>query len=335
MNAIPSKAAETGLIPIIDLGAYLADEPGALEATADSITNALENIGFFVIVNHGIPKSLVDATFELARQFHAQSLEDKLSVRMNAHNNGYMAINRYMVQTSDVNANDKPDLNEAFFTKRERAADHPGVVAGRRFVGHNLWPSGLPGFREGVLRYTNALDDLSNALLPAVSLSLDLPSDYFTGYFEDSQFSFRMSHYPPVKAQANQFGIAPHSDANFMTFLAQTPIAGLQVRMPDGSWNDVPYMENAFAVNSGDMMKRWSNGRFKSTPHRVIPPVDQHRYAIPYFLGPNIDTVVECLPTCEIPGIAPQFEPITYEAYLNWWYDANYDAKKQDDATDG
>ena len=58
-----------------------------------------------------------------------------------------------------------------------------------------------------------------------------------------------------------------------MTFLAQTDVPGLQVRMPSGDWLDVPFIPGSFAVNSGDMMKRWTNGRFKSTPHRALPPV--------------------------------------------------------------
>jgi isopenicillin N synthase-like dioxygenase len=84
-------------------------------------------------------------------------------------------------------------------------------------------------------------------------------------------------------------------------------------------------------VNSGDMMFRWTNGRFKSTPHRALPPVGRHRYAIPFFLGPQIDTVIACLPTCQGPENPPKFPPITYEQYLRWWYDANYNAAVQRD----
>ena len=251
-----------------------------------------------------------------------------MALRMNEHNNGYMAMGRYAVWTSDVNDNDKPDLNEAFFTKRERPSDDPLVRAGRRFAGPNRWPDDLPGFRESVLAYTDAMDALTRRLLPACALALDLPPDAFDAAFAESQFSFRLSHYPPVAAEANQFGIAPHTDANFLTFLAQSEVPGLQVRMPSGEWIDVPYVPDSYAVNSGDMMTRWTNGRFKSTPHRAVPPVGRHRYAIPFFLGPHIDTVIACLPTCQSAGNPPRFEPITYDAYLHWWYDANYNASR-------
>jgi isopenicillin N synthase-like dioxygenase len=253
-----------------------------------------------------------------------------MAVRMNEHNNGYMSMGRYAVWTSDVNPNDQPDLNEAFFIKRERAADDPLLRSGRRFVGPNRWPEGLPGFREAVLAYTDAVDALGRRLLPACAVALDLPPDSFDAAFAESQFSFRLSHYPPVPAAPNQFGIAPHTDANFLTFLAQTEIPGLEVRLPDGGWLPVPYIPDSFAVNSGDMMHRWTNGRFKSTPHRAVPPVGRHRYAIPFFLGPHIDTVIECLPTCRAPHETPRWPPITYSDYLHWWYDANYNARVQD-----
>jgi isopenicillin N synthase-like dioxygenase len=319
------------MIPVIDLGPYRAGRPGAAAAAAAELGRALQDVGFLVIVSHGISPALIDDVFAEARRFHAQPMEAKLALRMNEHNNGYMMLGRYAVWTSDVNANDKPDLNEAFFIKRERAPDDPLARAGRRFAGPNQWPSSLPGFRETVLAYTDAVDALGRALLPLCATALDLPPDAFDGAFAESQFSFRLTHYPPVTADANQFGIAPHTDANFMTFLAQSDVPGLQIRTPDGTWVDVPYVAGSFAVNSGDMMQRWTNHRFRSTPHRALPPVGRPRYAIPYFMGPHLDTVITCLPTCHGPDNPPRYPPITYAAYLDWWYDANYNAARQRD----
>ena len=319
------------VIPIIDLGPYLSGRPGALTATAGELGRALRDVGFFVIVNHGVPQESIDHTFAEARRFHAQPMESKLALRMNEHNNGYMMLGRYAVWTSGINANDKPDLNEAFFIKRERGPDDPLVRAGRRFAGPNQWPSSLPGFRETLLAYTDAVDALGRRLLPLCAAALELPSDFFDRAFAESQFSFRLTHYPPVAPEANQFGIAPHTDANFMTFLAQSEVPGLQVRMPGGEWVDVPHVPGSFAVNSGDMMQRWTNDRFKSTPHRALPPVGRERYAIPYFMGPHLDTEIACLPTCQTPNDPPRYPPITYAAYLDWWYDANYNAARQRD----
>jgi isopenicillin N synthase-like dioxygenase len=280
-----------------------------------------------------VPQGLIARSFAEAERFHRLPMAKKLALKLNEHVNGYMAMSRYAVWTSDVNRNDKPDLNEAFFVKRERATDDPLRLSGRRFVGPNQWPdeADLPGFRAHVLEYAETMDTLAHRFLPAVAVALDLEPSWFDAAFDDSQFTFRLSHYPPVEAEANQFGIAPHTDSNFMTFLAQTEVPGLQVRMPSGDWLDVPYVPGSFAVNSGDIMKRWTNGRFKSTPHRAVPPVGRDRYAIPFFLGPRFDQLIECLPTCAGPGHPRQWPSITYAEWQAWWYDANYDPKVQRD----
>src|SRR5439155_23619155 len=154
------------MIPVLDLGPYLAARPGAEAGAAPEFGRALTDVCFVVVVNHGISQTLIDDTFAQARRFHAQPMDAKLALRMNEHNNGYMMLGRYAVWTSDVNANDKPDLNEAFFVKRERGPDDPLVRAKRRFAGPNQWPQNLPGFRESVLAYTDTVDALGRKLLP-------------------------------------------------------------------------------------------------------------------------------------------------------------------------
>ena len=321
-------------IPVIDIAGYLAGAPGALEGVARQVADALTTVGFFVLTGHDVPPALIDAAFAEAARFHGLPMNKKLALKLNEHVNGYMAMGRYAVFTSEVNNNDQGDLNEAFFIKRERSPDDPLRRSGRRFVGPNQWPGDedLPGFRANVLAYAAAMDDFARRFLPAVAVGLDLPPDWFDAAFEDSQFTFRLSHYPPLAARPNQFGIAPHTDSNFMTFLAQTEVPGLEVRMPSGEWYQVPYVPGSFAVNSGDMLTRWSNGRFKSTPHRAVPPLGRDRYAIPFFLGPRFDQLIECLPSCTGPGNPPRWPPIRYSDWQAYWYDANYDPARQKDA---
>jgi isopenicillin N synthase-like dioxygenase len=321
------------MIPVIDVADFLAGKSGSLEKTAREIHDALSRIGFFVITGHDVPRQLIDQTFAEARRLHDLPMRDKVAMKLNDHNNGYMAMGRYAVWTSDVNDNDKPDLNEAFFIRRERGPDNPMRLTGRRFTGPNLWPDDalLPEFRSRILDYLRAMEDFTNRLLPAVSVSLDLEPGFFTPHFVESQFNLRLSHYPPVDAEANQFGIAPHSDANFMTFLAQSDVPGLQVRTVDGTWIDMPYIPGSFAVNAGDTLHRWTNGRFLSTPHRALPPRGTHRYAIPFFLAPHLDTRIECLPGCGGPGNPPKWDAISYEDWITWWTNENYDPKRQAD----
>ncbi len=327
MNNIPP-------IPLIDLAPLTAGGRSGAAEIAPALRQALEEIGFLIIVNHGVSQALIEQTFAQAKRFHAQDMAAKQAVLMNAHNNGYMAMARYGVRTSRVSEDALPDMNESFFIKRERPPDDP--LATRRFGGPNEWPTGLPGFREHLLAYTEAVDALGRRLLPAIALALELPPDTFDAAFTESQFSFRLTHYPaqvpPGEVSGpGQFGFAPHTDANFMTFLAQSGVPGLQIQMRSGVWEDVPYVPGSFVVNTGDMLHRWTNGRFKSTAHRVIPPQDRPRYAIPYFLGPHMDTLISCLPGCSGEGRPPFYPDITYDDYIHWWYDTNYNAADQND----
>jgi isopenicillin N synthase-like dioxygenase len=255
-------------IPVIDVADYLAGRRDALTALARLFCDALTTVGFMVITGHDVPQGLIAQTFTEAKRIHDLSMPQKLALKLNEHNNGYMAMSRYAVWTSEVNQNTKPDLNEAFFIKRERDFDNPLRRSGRRFVGANVWPDEpkLPDFRRRALAYADTMDTFARRMLPPLAVGLDLPPDWFDEAFSESQFTLRLSHYPPTQAAANQFGIAPHTDSSFMTYLAQTEVPGLQVRMPSGEWLDVPFVPGSFAVNSGDMMKRWTNGRFSRHP---------------------------------------------------------------------
>ena len=330
---MPAHSEPLDRIAVIDLAPLSDGTLAGKREVARALRATLERVGFFIIVNHGVPAALIERTFSEAARFHAQPMAAKRQVLMNEHNNGYMAPGRYNVSTSRASeAAAKPDLNEAFFIKRERTADDPLVQAKRRFAGPNEWPSELPGFKQNVLGYTDAVDAMAARLLPVLALSLELPEDAFDAAFAESQFSFRLSHYPAVtEREADRYGIAPHTDANFLTFLAQSGTPGLQVRADDEHWLDVPFVPNSFVVNSGDMLHRWTNGHYQSTPHRALSPIGQDRYAIPYFLGPHLDTMIDCLPTCHGPGDPPQFPPISYSDYIVWWYDANYNANVQAD----
>ncbi len=320
-------------VAIIDLEPLTKNTHYGQQHIANQLSTALKQIGFFIIINHGIPNNLVKRTFEDAKRFHDQSSDAKHAVLMNEHNNGYMAINRYNVRTSrasDIKA--KFDLNEAFFIKRERLQTDPLVKNKRRFAGPNEWPKNLPNFRENLIEYTDSIDRLAKSLLSPLAVSLKLPADTFDSAFAESQFSFRLSHYPAVdRRREDEYGIAPHTDANFMTFLAQTDVPGLQIKIRDKHWIDIPYIPNSFVVNSGDMLHRWTNGHYKSTPHRAIPPLGKSRYAIPFFFGPHLDAQIECLPTCHNEKNPPKFPPISYSDYIAWWYDENYNSDDQTD----
>jgi len=321
-------------IPVLDLSDFLAGKPGALEQTAADLRRACERVGFYFITGHGVDWGIVDGAFEASRRFHALPLERKLAVKANHHNTGYMPSRTSISRASKVyDGVRKQNLVAAYSVKRDLPPDHPDVLAEKRFRAANPWPEDLPGFREACTRTMDALEGLAKSMLPLYAVALDLAPDFFEEAFQEPQYSFRLAHYPPLEAEDNQFGIAPHTDSSFMTLLAQNEVPGLQIRPPDGDWMDAPVLSEAFLVNTGDLLHRWSNHRFRPTPHRAVasaPGVD--RYAIPFFFDASNDYVMECLPTCHGPDNPPRYDPITYSEYMEWFGRQNYAHFNQDAA---
>ena len=265
-----AKAAEK--IPVIDYGPYFAGEPGALERLAEQVRYACENIGFLYALNHGVPQEVIDRGFAASRRFHALPLEEKLKLRLNQNNIGYMPMNASVQAASQVHKATKPNQNESFFISHDRGPDHPDVLAGIPLRGQNQWPEGMPELRADMTAYFRALGAMCDRMLPAFAVALDMPEDFFAPYFaNEGHANLRFLHYPPQEDMSeNTFGTAPHTDNSFMTALARTDVPGLAIRLPGGEWFPPPVIPGTFLVNLGNIMRRWSNDRFLSTPHGVI-----------------------------------------------------------------
>jgi isopenicillin N synthase-like dioxygenase len=316
----------TDTIPIIDLGPTLAGEPGALDRTAKELHFALTEIGFYFIVNHGIAREQIRGVFEQVKRFHAQPIEKKQALKLDDHNTGYLPMRGNTLRTSTVQAGTKPNLNEAFFVKREMADDHPDVLSNRRYRSRNRWPEDLPGFRETVVGYCDAMERLVKKMVRIYARALDLPAEYFDAPFRDPQFSLRMTHYPHQDGPVvDEFGLAPHTDTSFLTLLAPNEVPGLSIRTQDGKWIDAPAIADAFVVNGGQMLQRWTNDRFLATPHRAINRSGGERYAIPFFCDSNIDWPVAAVPTTVGPDKPPKYPTTYYTDYMIWYQKRNYD----------
>ena len=325
----PSLAATIGggdEIPVIDVSGVLAGNPTALKECARQLQHVYEDVGFWFLKGHGVPQAFIAKVFAETARFHAQPIEKKLKLKINEHNVGYLAMRAATTRHSDVSTDNRPNLNEAFFVKRDLPSDHPDVIANKRFRGANQWPTALPGFRETVVAHCQAMEQLALSMLPLYAVALDLPAGFFGPAFSEPQYALRMSHYPPMPTfEQNEYGLAPHADTSFMTLLAPNEVPGLSLRTASGRWIDAPAIEDAFLVNSGQMLNRWSNGRFRATPHRVTNRSGRDRYAVPFFFDCTIDHEMVCLPSCTGPGKPPKFEPTTYAKWMMWYQSQNYD----------
>ena len=316
----------TETIPVIDLGPYLAGEPGAMDRTAKELRFALTEIGFYFIVNHGIAREKIAGMFAEVKRFHAQPVEKKLELKLDQHNTGYLPMRGNTLRTSTVQTGTKPNLNEAFFVARDLPADHPDVMADRRFRSANRWPSDLPGFREAVVAYCNTMERLVRKLIPLYARALGLPSTYFDAPFAEPQYKLRMTHYPNQPALADdEFGIAPHTDTSFLTLLAPNDVSGLSIRSQDGHWIEAPVLPDAYLVNGGQLLQRWTNDVCLATPHRAVNRSGGERYALAFFCDSTIDWPIAAVPTTIGPDRPPKYPTTWYTDYMVEYQKRTYD----------
>ena len=325
-QGVKNLAAAAAKIPVIDYAACFAGEPGALERTAAAVREACEQVGFFYIAGHGVPDEVVARGFAASRRFHALPLEQKLALRLNQWNIGYLPIDASAQNASTVHKATRPNRNESFFISHDRGADHPDVVAQVPLRGRNLWPDGMAQMRADMLAYQTTLGALCNRMIPAFAVALGMPADAFAAAFTgEGHITTRFLHYPPQDPdEDNLFGQAPHTDNSFMTVLAREDTPGLSVRLPSGEWFPPPVIPGTFLVNLGNMMRRYSNDRFLATPHGVLNDSGRDRYSIAYFHSPNPDAVIAPLPSCVSAENPPRYAPAVYRELILAFYKANY-----------
>jgi isopenicillin N synthase-like dioxygenase len=322
-------------IPVVDLGPSFGGDMAERKAVAAGIDRAYRDIGFMYIVNHGIGRALIDGVFEAARRFHAEPLEAKQAIAMNRWHRGYMGHASSRLVTSRVEEARRPNMSESFMLMHEVAADDPAHLAGKPLQGPNLWPAGLPRFREAVTAYDNALCGLARHLTTLVELALGLAPGRLAPLFERPTTFLRLLHYPPRHddAPADEFGSAPHTDYGFITILAQDDRGGLEVQLPDGRWLPAPPLPGSFVVNLADMGERLTNGRWRSTRHRVLNRAGTDRYSVPFFYDMDMEAEVAPLSELLAPGAAPIAAPERYGDYLMARLDANYAYRQSAGAT--
>jgi isopenicillin N synthase-like dioxygenase len=310
-------------IPTLDLGPYLEGAAAGREKVAAELRHISTTVGFFQLINHGIPQPVLDEVFKQSRRFHTLPLEEKMKVpqiKVDGFFSGYQAGSGQRGRSNvNIIRDAKPNLYSRFSVNPEREA--AGLSKAAPSANPKLWPDNLPGFREAVQDYHSRVEALGRQFLPLWATTLGLELAYFDRFFATPHLTMSLLHYPPQKEVGNkQYGIAPHTDNSLMTFLATSDVSGLAVRMPSGHWRLVETLPGALVVNTGNLMVRWTNGEFLSTKHRVINTNTVDRYSIPTFFGPSGDALIECVPTCQGPDRPARYPPITYSDLRNWYY---------------
>jgi polar amino acid transport system ATP-binding protein len=286
-------------VPIVDI-APLVTGQGPSQSVADKIRAACLEHGFFYVVGHGVPQELMDRLERLSHQFFACPTEQKMSLRMELGGRAW----RGYFRVGDELTSGRPDQKEGLYFGSELKAEHPEVKARTPMHGANLFPDFVPGFRETVLEYMDAVEQVGHRLMEGIALSLGLEASYFAErYTSDPLLLFRIFHYPPQdQPNPDTWGVGEHTDYGVLTILRQDQVGGLQVKSPEG-WIEAPPIAGSFVCNIGDMLDRMTGGLYRSTPHRVRNESGQSRLSFPLFFDPNFRAEVK-----PISGLEPARE---------------------------
>jgi isopenicillin N synthase-like dioxygenase len=306
-----SDVATGTAIPVIDMSTYLAG--GDSRDVQAAIRHACEDVGFFQVTGHGVDPLLLtgvaDAMTELVGLSDAELDELRsptghpfrgVSIKRDADG----GINVLRLQENrfddphDAMANGVPPSYADYF--------HP-----------NMWPTQITSFRPRWDACLAATRELGRNLMSLFALALDLPRHYFDAALELDVSTMSANYYPPQSILsapgAPHVILGAHEDSGVLTILFQTgDYTGLQLRTTAGSWIDVPVVAGSFVINIGDLMARWTNGKWMSTTHRVVAATEagKSRLSVPTFYLPAIDTVISPLESC-ISEDGPLYPPIT------------------------
>jgi isopenicillin N synthase-like dioxygenase len=276
-----------GTLPVIDISALRGGSPGR-HAVAAEIGRACRQAGFFYIVGHGVDEDLQRRLEDHSREFFDLEVERKQEIRMSRGGRAW----RGYFPLGDELTSGRPDLKEGLYFGAELAPDHPKVRAGTPMHGPNLFPDRPAELRATVLEYLAAMTTLGHTLMAGIALSLGLPDGYFAErYTADPLILFRIFNYPRTPEPEQSWGVGEHTDYGLLTILKQDNNAGLQVKSRSG-WIDAPPVPGSFVCNIGDMLDRVTDGRYRSTPHRVLPSRNRDRLSWPFFFDPGFDTEV-------------------------------------------
>lgn len=295
-------------IPIVDVGPYFSTGARAdLAIAAKALRDACERVGFHFLVGHGIPDVDFAAILEAARSFHALPLSRKLEIEMDRADwpvggVGYLPAGERKLPRRAVG-----NTNEAFLIK------HGDTIG----FDDNQWlpERVLPGFRAAMERYAATITGLALRLLPVYATALDLEPDFFAEAFVDPFWRLRLTHFDPevaASAPPGAHGLAPHVDTTFFTLLLQDG-PGLRIFSAERQqWLNAPVVDGALVVNSGELLRQWSNDRFLSTRHFADVRGDRSRYSVPLFFNANAHYPMECLPSCWSEDNPPRYPPVSY-----------------------
>lgn len=301
-------------IPVVDLQDYLQGSRGQKEAFIARMGDALKDMGFFALQNHGVDYRLIEQAYKLSEAFFDLPEEKK-----RAYEDLDLKGQRGFTSFGREHAKDHkaPDLKEFWHVGRELASSHKLYS----YYPKNFWPSEIPEFREVMIELYRQLDVCSLQLLEACSTYIGEAPELLPNMARDGNTILRIINYPEVPADRDPASIraGAHEDINFITLLCEATAGGLELLKRDGTWLPIHALKGQIIVDTGDMLQNLTNGLLKSTTHRVVNPDNsrERRFSMPYFVHPRGEVDLTPLPRSVARLDEKRYPSITAAEYLD------------------
>ncbi|MGK0391580.1 MAG: isopenicillin N synthase-like dioxygenase [Maribacter sp.] len=302
-------------IPLVDLDKFVKGNEEQRKEFVQELGNAFRGIGFVGVVNHGVPKELVDGFYNNAKKFFTMPIPTKKQYEIVelAGQRGYTSFGREKAKQSEV-----ADLKE-FYQIGQEVEDGDAI---KSEYPDNIYVKETPEFTNLGRELYQAFEKSGAELLKAIAIYLDLGEDYFEPKIHNGNSILRAIHYPPILSEPDSaIRAEEHEDINLITLLVGASAGGLQVLNKENQWLDALPGENEIVVNVGDMLQRLTNNYLKSTTHRVVNPPKElwhtPRLSIPFFLHPRATMDLTCLDKCVTEESPLGYDSITAGAYLD------------------
>ena len=321
------KMENNETLPVVDLEEFINGSKDKRHEIASRVDSICCDIGFLIIKNHGIPKKIKQGAWHSAKKFFEQPLGEKMKAFpvMKDCPRGYVPVEGEALGKT-LGIETPPDLKETFSMGPLNA---PAVTIKEDsfnfFYGNNIWPKMPKELKEGWIAYYRSIEVLGANVMELLAVSLGLEENYFVKYHTHHISALRCQSYPELHKDylPGQLRAGEHSDYGTVTILNPDPVVGgLEVKSKSGRWIKAPLIHDAFIINLGDMMARWTNDRWVSTLHRVVDPLDcgkpsaPARQSIAYFMNPNYDADISVISACVSVGDEPKYKPVRAGNYL-------------------
>ncbi|MCZ2828715.1 isopenicillin N synthase family oxygenase [Modestobacter sp. VKM Ac-2986] len=283
-------------VPLVDLTPWYSGDPEGRRQVATDVDRALCEVGVLLVTGHPLSPPLTHCLREEARLFFAEPPAAKAELATLPGGRGWVP----------PGGGATADLVESFgFGSEEAPAGVLGTLEAEWFE-PNVWPAGTPCLRASATAFTRCGTAVAEELLRVLALALDLDADFFTSRFAAGAWHADLTWYPARRTVGSvapgQMRVAAHTDPGTLTLTDREPGLGcLQVQTLEGAWVDVPCVPGALTVTAGDLLARWTGDRWRSAPHRVLPPPveapAEELLSLAFCAEPDPRAVVERLPT--------------------------------------